>query len=141
MKKSILFWSVIVGVLFLAARGLLSLFGFAAALAALLVFLLGRSRKGRKWGFWLAVAAFLLALICAVSAASQRAQYHSADTAVVMRPVVSVKSAPSGVDAKDLFILHEGTCVKLTDEVGAWYCVRLSDGREGWMKKDCVEVI
>ena len=27
MKKSILFWSVIVGVLFLAARGLLSLFG------------------------------------------------------------------------------------------------------------------
>jgi SH3-like domain-containing protein len=55
--------------------------------------------------------------------------------------VTSVKSSPSGEASKDLFILHEGTKVKLIDQLGTWSKVELADGRQGWMKTDDLEVI
>ena len=88
-----------------------------------------------------ALAAALLMILTLVFASWQRRDYFRADDAVVMRPVVSVKSSPSGADTKNLFILHEGTVVELLDTVGDWCNVRLSDGREGWLQKDEIDVI
>jgi SH3-like domain-containing protein len=32
-----------------------------------------------------------------------------------------------------LFIIHAGTTVEITDELGEWVKVKLEDGKEGWM--------
>jgi SH3-like domain-containing protein len=58
-----------------------------------------------------------------------------------MAPVVSVASSPGGSAAKDLFVLHEGTCVKLLEEIGGWCNIELSDGRQGWMPSTNLEKI
>ena len=58
-----------------------------------------------------------------------------------MRPVSSVKSSPSSDSAKDLFILHEGTKVKILDEVDLWMNIELSDGRQGWIATKDIEII
>ena len=71
----------------------------------------------------------------------QRNDYQSHDEAVVMKTVTSVKSSPSSGSSTDLFILHEGTKVKVLDGEGAWTNVSLSDGRQGWMKTDDIEII
>ena len=63
------------------------------------------------------------------------------DDAIVMRPVTSVKSSPSSESSQDLFILHEGTKVKIIDEVGGWNNVELADGRQGWLPSADLEVI
>ena len=63
------------------------------------------------------------------------------DRAVVMRPVVAVKSSPSSDTSKDLFILHEGTRVTVVDEVGRWNNIELADGRQGWLQSDDIEKI
>jgi len=118
----------------------ISLFFFALTLAMLLLFLLSGG-AARKWGFFAGLAAALLMILTLVFASWQRRDYFRADDAVVMRPVVSVKSSPSGADTKNLFILHEGTVVELLDTVGDWCNVRLSDGREGWLQKDEIDVI
>ncbi|MCR5519211.1 MAG: BatD family protein [Bacteroidales bacterium] len=119
----------------------ISLVLLAALLALILLFLLGRSPSTRRWGFFGGVLALLL-LICTISFASwQKRDYMQADDAVVMIPVVSVKSAPSGSDTKDLFILHEGTVVEILDTVGDWSNIRLSDGREGWIKSAQIIII
>ena len=65
----------------------------------------------------------------------------SADDAIVMRPVTSVKSSPSSEASTDLFILHEGTKVKILDTVGNWNNVELADGRQGWMLSKDLEII
>lgn len=52
-----------------------------------------------------------------------------------------MKSSPSGEAAKDLFILHEGTKVRLIDQVGAWSNIELADGRQGWMQSADMEII
>ena len=65
----------------------------------------------------------------------------NADHAIVMRPVTSVKSSPSAEASKDLFILHEGTKVKILDKVGSWSNIELADGRQGWLPSDDMELI
>ena len=64
-----------------------------------------------------------------------------ADEAIVMRPVTSVKSSPSGEASTDLFVLHEGTKVRLIDQVGSWSNIELADGRQGWMRTGDLETI
>ena len=57
-----------------------------------------------------------------------------------MSPSVTVKSSPSQ-SGTDLFILHEGTKVKIIDEVGEWYEVKIDDGNSGWIKDSEMEII
>ena len=113
----------------------------ALLLGMLLVFVLSRGSAARKWGFFVGLAVAILLIFSIIFAAWQRRDYYRASDAVVMRPVVSAKSAPSQIDTKDLFILHEGTCVQVLDSVGDWCNVRLEDGREGWLKAGEIEII
>ncbi|MBO4475170.1 MAG: tetratricopeptide repeat protein, partial [Bacteroidales bacterium] len=111
---------------------------FAGTLAMLLLFLLG-SRGARKAGFFVGIALLLGALLCLDFAFWQKTDARTADGAIVTVPVAEVKSSPgSGVS---LFVLHEGTRVKLLDEVGEWDNIELADGRQGWMQKEYAERI
>jgi uncharacterized protein YgiM (DUF1202 family) len=71
----------------------------------------------------------------------QKNDYERHDEAVVMKTVTSVKSSPTSGNSTDLFILHEGTKVKVLENTGVWTNVTLSDGRQGWMKTDDIEII
>ena len=123
------------------AWALVSLFCLAGLLAMVLLYVLGRSSASRRWGFFAGLALALCLLVSVLCGARQRHDSRLRDSAVIMRPVVSVKSAPGGSDNKDLFILHEGTTVRLLDEVGGWSNIRLADGREGWLRSEYMTVI
>ena len=98
-------------------------------------------RAVQKLSFTFAIVTIVLALSCFGLASSQKAGYKKADAAIVMRPVVSAKSSPSQGSAKDLFVLHEGTKITILDNVGSWVNIELSDGRQGWVKSEEIEVI
>ncbi|MBR4808988.1 MAG: BatD family protein [Bacteroidales bacterium] len=103
----------------------------AGTLAMLLLFLLGRG-GARKTGFFAGIALLVLALLCLDFAFWQRTDARSDTGAIVTSAVVEVKSSPgSGVN---LFVLHEGTKVKVLEQVGEWCNVELADGRQGWLK-------
>lgn len=114
---------------------------FALCLALLLSFLLSRGRSTRMAAFFSAIAALLLSLSSLGFALSQRSDYIKADRAVVMKPVVPVKSSPSDDSVTDLFVLHSGTRLKVLDNVGDWSNIELSDGRQGWLKTSSFEII
>lgn len=119
----------------------LSLVLLAVALAWVLLFLLGRSEGARRAGFFTGIAALLLALGAFGFARWQRSDALRSDAAIVMRPVSAVKSSPSADAAKDLFILHEGTKVRILDQVSGYTDIELSDGRQGWISTADLEVI
>ena len=123
------------------AWAVLSLFLLALTLALLLLFLLGPTAGVRRTGFFTGIAALLLTLMCWGFARSQKADAERHDTAIVMRPVSSVTSSPSSDAAKSLFILHEGTKVKVLDEVSGFTDIELSDGRRGWIATGDIERI
>lgn len=113
----------------------------ALALALAVVFLLGGSPAVRRATFFGAIASLLLSLCCLGCAASQKADRAKNDSAVIMAPVTSAKSSPGGGTAKDLFVLHEGTKVRILDRIGDWQNIELADGRRGWLPTSDMEII
>lgn len=108
---------------------------------ALLLLFLSSSLALRRTGFFTAIVAFLLMVMSFAFAFWQKNDYMRKDGAIIMTPVVSVKSSPSSETSTDLFILHEGTKVLILDEVGDWRNIELADGRQGWMKSSDMEII
>ena len=113
----------------------------ALCLGMVLMFLLARSNSASKAGFITAIVTLVISVCAFVMSAVQKSDYGREDSAIVMSPVCSVKSAPSGSNAKDLFVLHEGTKVIIVDRVGDWFNIELSDGRQGWLLSSDMEII
>ncbi|MBO8444153.1 MAG: BatD family protein [Bacteroidetes bacterium] len=105
------------------------------------VLLLSARTAWKRTGFFSGIVFLLLAVASISFSLWQKNDYMSADRAVVMRPVTSVKSSPSDEASTDLFILHEGTAVRILDAVGDWNNIELADGRQGWILSEDIEVI
>lgn len=114
---------------------------FALTLAMVLLFILAPTAGGRRTGFFTGIVLLLSAVFSLSFSLWQKKEYMSTDSAVIMRPVTSVKSSPSSEASKDLFILHEGTKVDIIDEVGSWKNIELADGRQGWIPSADIEII
>ena len=118
----------------------LSLVAFGLLLAFALLFLLASRLRWRKAGFYGALCAFVLFVAMTSFAVSSRNDMLIHDEAIVMGTAISVKSSPDR-SATDLFVLHEGTKVKLLSEVDEWCEVVIADGKKGWTLKSNVEEI
>ena len=114
---------------------------FALAMAMILLFILSPSVAGRRTGFFTAIALLLMAISSLSFSFRQKNDYMKAESAIIMRPVSSVKSSPSSESSQDLFVLHEGTKVKVIDQVGSWNNIELADGRQGWIPSADLELI
>ena len=110
-------------------------------LAMGLMFVLAPTVAARRTGFFTGIVTLLFALFAISFSIWQKADYESADAAIVMRPVTSVKSSPSSEASMDLFILHEGTKVRVLDTVGSWNNIELAGGRQGWIRSSDIAVI
>lgn len=110
-----------------------SVVAFVLTLVSLFAFLMSRRMGVRKLGFFLGllfVVAFALSLFFAIH--NYRDARHQ-DEAIVMTPTVMVKSSPS-VSSVDLFVLHEGTKVKILDSNEEWNKIKIANGSVGWIQ-------
>ena len=123
------------------AWAVIGLIFLAITVTLVLLFLLGSTPGRRKMGFFAAIVTCLIALLGWQFAQWQRQEAQRQDLAIVMRPVSSVKSSPSPSGAKDLFILHEGTRVRILDNVSGYSQIEIADGRQGWIPVSEIEVI
>ena len=113
----------------------------AVTLALVLVFRLSSSLVWRRVGFFAGLVVLVMMFAALAFSLWQKNDYTSHDEAVVMKTVTAVKSSPSADNSTDLFILHEGTKVKVLDSAGAWTNISLADGRQGWMRTSDIEII
>lgn len=119
----------------------LAIVSFILALAAFCVYLFVPSIAAKKVGFTVAVVALLLCIFANVAAFQQRSHIQHRTGAVVMTPSAVVKSTPSA-SGTDLFILHEGTHVDIIDDsMREWVEIHMSDGKDGWLSRENIEVI
>lgn len=122
------------------AWSIVSLVMLALLIAFVVMFLLPLHTPIRKAGFYGAIVAFLLFVATTAFALAVRSDMLSHDEAVVMGSAISVKSSPDR-SATDLFVLHEGTKVKVLTEVDEWIEVVIADGKKGWTLKSNIETI
>ena len=122
------------------AWSVLSLVVLACGLALALLYLLAKRLSLRKTGFYGTLAAVLLFVVTTSFAAGERREMLDDTQAVVMSLSTAVKSSPDNAST-DLFVLHEGTVVKITDRLGDWCEVTIADGKKGWLESRTIEVI
>ena len=122
------------------AWSVLSLVWFGVLLAFGVLFLLASQVRWRKVGFYGALCAFVLFVATTSFAVSSRNDMLSHNEAIVMGTAISVKSSPDR-SATDLFVLHEGTKVKVLAEVDEWVEVVIADGKKGWTERKNIEEI
>ncbi|MDO6801046.1 tetratricopeptide repeat protein [Wenyingzhuangia sp. 1_MG-2023] len=58
--------------------------------------------------------------------------------AIVFSEEVSIKNAPRD-SASELFVLHEGTKLRVLDVVGDWQKIKIADGQVGWILKKFIK--
>ena len=119
----------------------LSLISLVLALVLALLYLVSEQIWLRKVGFF--GAAFMLILFAGSNlfAHQQKQQLINHSGAIVTAPAVNVKSTPAK-QGTDLFILHEGTKVTVTDAtMKEWKRIHLADGKEGWVETSQIEFI
>jgi tetratricopeptide (TPR) repeat protein len=113
---------------------------FILALAGGVLYLVSRVLIIRKIGFWSGSALLLFGLIAFMLAWSGDRARKVNTEAVIFAPTITVKSSPNE-NSTDLFVLHEGTKVKLLDNIGAWYEIRIANGSVGWLPVTALERI
>jgi tetratricopeptide (TPR) repeat protein len=116
-------WSVVIAVL-------LSLFGF-------LLFKFSSEEGIRRLMFYTAVIAFSWASFSLYAAQKSFNHAVNDDRAVVFAYTINAKSAPDE-KGKDLFVIHEGLVVTISDELNGWVRIKLSNGNVGWVESRVV---
>ncbi|HUS86260.1 MAG TPA: SH3 domain-containing protein [Bacteroidales bacterium] len=128
--------------LFLSSNSwaLLSAVTFILALLFFLIYLFGSRYLFKKISFIISVIMLVVSIISLSFSIENRVLTTGNSYAIVFSPSVTGKSSPDS-GGSDLFIVHEGTKVKIEDEVGGWYEIRLPDGNIGWIESGEVRKI
>ena len=113
---------------------------FVALLVGLSLYIFVRKMWVRKLGFSVAVIALFFTLISFMASYSRYSVETSKSEAIVFSQTVTIKSSPDS-SGNDLFILHEGTKVKIKSTLGEWVEISTADGNSGWMPASSIEVI
>ena len=118
-----------------------SLVSFALAIVLALAYLFSARIWVRKVGFFGGLAFIAVFILANLFAYQQRQELVNRTGAIIISSAVPVKSTPSK-SGTDLFILHEGTKVEITDgTMRGWKEIRVADGKEGWIETSKIEII
>jgi len=110
--------------------------GFILLLVALFIYFAAGSIMIRKISFWAGVFLFIVISLSWIFSISSYKEFTQKDAGIIFTPTVTVKSSPNK-NSIDLFVIHEGAKVFITDQVEDWSEIRLVNGNVGWLKTDC----
>lgn len=119
---------------------IVSIVSFVLFLALAFVFFFTVSYQTKRLSFWLGILAFVLSVNSFIFSYQTKKDLTERNTAIIFEPVINVKSSPSD-NGTDIFVIHEGTKVTITQESGDWVEIKLANGNKGWIKRDLLEII
>ncbi|MBA4409631.1 MAG: tetratricopeptide repeat protein [Bacteroidota bacterium] len=118
----------------------LSIVGFILFLTMTGLYFFARTGEVKRVSFWAGCFVIVFTIFSWSFAARQKSRLVNHSYAIVMQPTVTVKSSPSE-KGTNLFVIHEGLKVRITDKLGDWVEIRLADGNKGWLLMESIERI
>jgi len=113
---------------------------FIIFLSLIAVFLFSSRTGLKKFTFWAGIFVILLSVLSFIFSMKQSNELITHNEAIIFSPAVTAKSSPDEAGT-DLFVVHEGTKVSITDSIGNWKEIKLSDGNKGWVQQTSIMVI
>jgi len=120
------------GLLYPNQWAVLNIILFVMALVGFALFVISDRVTAKKAGFSSGVLFLLVSIagLMLMFVRIQKIQQH--DNAIIMVPSVNARSSPDE-QSTNVFVLHEGTKVMLTDSVQNWKEIRIANGNKGWV--------
>lgn len=100
----------------------------------------GRSSAIRRGGLATTVVSLLFLLLATALLISSTRAYNAHPYAIITDQAVTLKASPDNKSI-DKMILHEGTKVKVLDNLTGWYKIAIADGTNGWCPQNTMERI
>ena len=116
----------------LQAWVMLSILLFILALVGFFFFAFSQTIWLRKTAFYTSIVALLISICACANAGSLHKRDTQRAEAIVTQGIVNAKASPDR-SGTDLFTIHEGTKVKITDVIGEWCCIHVGNNI-GWMQ-------
>ncbi|MBQ4277971.1 MAG: BatD family protein [Bacteroidaceae bacterium] len=137
----ITWWNSFTNIMHINTWLVIALCMFTLMLIGILAVAFMTNTTARRVGIYVAVAAMTLTIVTILSALSCHIRQVNHPQAIVMTSAVTVKSSPSDTST-DLFVMHEGTKVEITDNTMSNWCeVKLEEGKMGWVPAAAIEEI
>jgi len=133
-------WNAAAAIFTHTGWAVISIVAFCLMLSLFLFYLFGNTLSFRKISFFTGIAFMGIFLLSILFARKQFLLSSNTEEAIIISPVVNVKSSPD-LQATDIFILHDGTKVRITDNIGSWYEIRIPSGNKGWIDRAVFETI
>ena len=119
---------------------IVSIIAIGLFFVTLFIYLSSSTYQIKKISFWIGCSLFIITVFSIHFAYRQYSNINAKNQAIIFTPTVTVKSSPDEKGA-DKFVIHEGTKVLLLDELNNWVKIRIANGSNGWVEKQCFEVI
>jgi tetratricopeptide (TPR) repeat protein len=113
---------------------------FILLIGSLFFFFFSRKILIKRLSFYAGIVFLILTIFGNIFAYNQDKRLTERNSAIIFTSTTTIKSSPDE-SGTDLFILHEGTKVKLKSKIGNWNEIETADGNVGWIKSEEVEVI
>jgi len=104
------------------------------------MFFFSKSVVLKKAGFYLGIGLFMATLVTLTFGSRQKTKLTERNHAIVFSPSLTVKSSPDA-SGTEIFILHEGTKVKIVSTLGHWKEIQIADGSIGWIEEKSIAII
>jgi tetratricopeptide (TPR) repeat protein len=113
----------------------LGLVFFIIALACFMVFVIGNSLVTKKAGFSFGIILLVVSMTSGLFMFARIHKIQQHNSAIIMVTSVNARSSPDE-QSTNVFVLHEGTKVELTDSIKHWKEIRIADGNKGWVSDE-----
>lgn len=109
----------------------LSIAVFVYTLIALFLYAFSHILWLRKTAFYTSIVALLISIVAGINAGSLHKRDTERKEAIITQGIVNAKASPDR-SGTDLFTIHEGTKVEITETIGDWCCIHVGN-YIGWM--------
>jgi len=113
---------------------------FLLFIGCLFTYFFARRRWLKKTGFFVGIMLLIFSVLSFVYTAQSSHKITNPDEAILYTLSVTVKSSPDK-SGTDLFVLHEGTKMKIRSILGEWSEIELEDGNVGWLLSKDIQII
>lgn len=115
--------------------------GFSVAFLLFFIAYYFSSKTVLKRIFFVGMFLILIGLIVSVSSAiSEKSRFDNDKPAIIFAERIGVKSEPKD-NAKEVFVLHEGTKVQVIETKNNWRKIQLANEKVGWLSKEDLKEI
>jgi len=133
-------WNYFYNIMGVNAWTIFALISFALLIVTIGLFIISKKRGNRKLSFYIGVIFLVITITSSVLASQKYYLNIEHKEAIIFTPSITVKSSPTQ-NSVDLFVIHDGTKVKIIDNIDNWVEIKIQNGSTGWLPKKSIQEI